>query len=95
MKITDIRIRKAQNDGRMRAIISITLDNELVIHDIKVIEGNDRLFLAMPSRKLPDGTYRDIVHPILPAVRQEMETEILRRYEAFTAEQEQPAEPID
>jgi len=88
MKITDIRIRKAQNDGRMRAIISITLDDELVVHDIKIIEGNDRLFLAMPSRKLPDGTYRDIVHPIRPETRQTLEDEILRRYETFLAEQD-------
>lgn len=80
MDITDIKIRKLQDDGRMRAVVSVTFDDSLVVHDIKVIEGPGRYFLAMPSRKMPDGTYRDTVHPINAQVRELLEETILRLY---------------
>ena len=64
MQITDVRVRRIEKEGKMKAIVSITLDNEFVIHDIKVIEGEKGLFIAMPSRKAADGEYRDIAHPI-------------------------------
>ncbi len=80
MIITDIKIRKIQEEGRMRAVISVTFDDAFVVHDIKIIEGPDRYFLAMPSRKLPEGGYRDIVHPINAQVRDQMEKEIMAKY---------------
>ena len=64
MQVTDVRVRRVEKEGKMKAIVSITLDNEFVIHDIKVIEGEKGLFIAMPSRKAADGEYRDIAHPI-------------------------------
>ncbi len=64
MEVTDVRLRRVQTDGRMRAIASITLDNEFVVHDIRVIDGNTGLFVAMPSKRTPDGEFRDIAHPI-------------------------------
>ena len=64
MQITDVRVRRIEKEGKMKAIVSITLDNEFVVHDIKVIEGEKGLFIAMPSRKAADGEYRDIAHPI-------------------------------
>ena len=64
MKITDVRIRKVEKEGKMRAVVSITIDDEFVVHDIKVIEGEKGLFIAMPSRRAADGEYRDIAHPI-------------------------------
>ena len=64
MQVTDVRVRRIEKEGKMKAIVSITLDNEFVIHDIKVIEGEKGLFIAMPSRKAADGEYRDIAHPI-------------------------------
>ncbi|MEG0570562.1 MAG: septation regulator SpoVG [Oscillospiraceae bacterium] len=82
MNITDIKIRKLLHDGRLRAVVSITLDNAIAVHDIKVIEGPDRLFVAMPSRREENGTFRDIVHPISIDGRQYIETEILSAYEA-------------
>ena len=64
MQVTDVKIRKITNEGKMKAIVSITLDNEFVVHDIKVIEGENGLFIAMPSRKTPNGEFKDISHPI-------------------------------
>ena len=64
MVITDVRIRKINNDGRMRAIVSVTLNDEFVIHDVRVIEGNNGLFVAMPSKRTPSGEFKDIAHPI-------------------------------
>ena len=64
MEVTDVRLRRVQTDGRMRAIASITLDDEFVVHDIRVIDGNTGLFVAMPSKRTPDGEFRDIAHPI-------------------------------
>ena len=70
MQITDVRVRKITKEGKMKAIVSITLDDEFVIHDIKVIEGEKGLFIAMPSKKATDGEYRDIAHPINSGTRE-------------------------
>ncbi len=78
MQVTDVKIRKITNEGKMKAIVSITLDNEFVVHDIKVIEGENGLFIAMPSRKTPNGEFKDIAHPISTEVRQKFQTEILK-----------------
>lgn len=83
MTITDIRIRKISQEGRLRAIVSMTVDNELAIHDIRVIQGDERIFVAMPSRRDETGTYRDIVHPISPEVRTKIETTVLDEYERY------------
>ena len=81
MTITDVRVRKIAKEGKMKAIVSVTLDDEFVVHDIKVIEGEKGLFIAMPSRKTADGEYRDIAHPINSETRQQMQDVILREYE--------------
>ena len=83
MQITDVRIRKVAKEGKMKAVVSITIDNEFVVHDIKVIEGEKGLFIAMPSRKAADGEYRDIAHPINPDTRNMIQTLILEQYEAM------------
>lgn len=80
MQITDVRIRKVEKEGKMKAIVSITIDEEFVVHDIKVIEGEKGLFIAMPSRKASDGEYRDIAHPINSKTRDDIQTLILNRY---------------
>ena len=85
MNISDIKIRKVYTEGKLKALVSITVDGCLAIHDIKVIEGSERLFLAMPSRKEKDGTFRDIVHPISSETRELLEREILAAY--YAAEQ--------
>ena len=82
MQVTDVRIRKISKEGKMKAIVSITLDNEFVIHDIKVIEGEKGLFIAMPSRKANDGEYRDIAHPINSGTRENIQKLILDKYKA-------------
>ena len=81
MQITDVRIRKITTDGKMKAIVSVTLDNEFVVHDIKVIEGQNGLFIAMPSRKTPDGEFKDIAHPINTDTREKIQGSILDAYE--------------
>lgn len=81
MNITDVRVRKITKEGKMKAIVSITLDNEFVVHDIKVIEGEKGLFIAMPSKKAADGEYRDIAHPINSDTREQIQRIILERYE--------------
>lgn len=81
MQITDVRIRKVDRDGKMKAVVSITIDDEFVVHDIKVIEGEKGLFIAMPSRKASDGEYRDIAHPINSVTRDHIQRLILDRYE--------------
>ena len=86
MQITDIKIRKLFTDGPMKAIVSVTFDNALAVHDIKVIYAHDRTFIVMPSRKNPDGTYRDIVHPINAIFRAELERAVLDAFHAFQAE---------
>ncbi len=83
MNITDVRIRKVTKEGRMKAVVSITLDDEIVIHDIKIIEGDSGLFIAMPSRKSSDGEYRDIAHPIKSNTRDEMQRIILEKYNSM------------
>lgn len=86
MNITDIRIRKINSEGRMRAIVSITIDEMFVVHDMKVIEGQNGLFLAMPSRKTPDGEYKDIAHPINSEARQMIQSKILEAYQNLPEE---------
>ena len=86
MQVTDVRVRKIEKEGKMRAIVSITLDNEFVIHDIKVIEGEKGLFIAMPSRKAADGEYRDIAHPINSGTRDRIQKVILDKYETSASE---------
>lgn len=81
MEITDVRVRKVALDGKMKAIVSITLDNEFVVHDIKVIEGEKGVFVAMPSRKSVTGEYRDIAHPINSETRDYVQKIILEKYE--------------
>lgn len=81
MTITDVRVRKVSKEGKMKAVVSITVDDEFVIHDIKVIEGEKGLFIAMPSRKATDGEYRDIAHPINSTTREKIQTMILEKYE--------------
>ncbi len=89
MQITDVRIRKVAKEGKMKAIVSITLDNEFVVHDIKVIEGDKGLFIAMPSKKAADGEYRDIAHPINSATRENIQRVILEHYERAMLEAEE------
>lgn len=89
MQITDVRIRKVEKEGKMRAVVSITIDEEFVVHDIKVIEGEKGLFIAMPSRKAVDGEYRDIAHPINSATRERIQDLILTRYQEAGEAQEQ------
>ncbi len=81
MKVTDIRIRKIAKEGKMKAVVSITIDDEFVVHDIKVIEGEKGLFIAMPSRRASDGEYRDIAHPINSSTRDFIQSMILKEYE--------------
>ncbi len=82
MQITDVRIRKVEKEGKMRAVVSITIDDEFVVHDIKVIEGEKGPFIAMPSRKAADGEYRDIAHPINSQTRERIQQIILDKYQA-------------
>ena len=81
MRITDVRVRKMTQDSKMKAIVSITIDDEFVVHDIKVIEGEKGLFIAMPSKKASDGEYRDIAHPINSETRERIQNIILESYE--------------
>lgn len=81
MHITDVRVRKVSKEGKMKAVVSITIDDEFVVHDIKVIEGEKGLFIAMPSRKASDGEYRDIAHPINSGTRERIQSTILAKYE--------------
>ena len=81
MEITGIRVRKINSDGRMKAVVSVTFDSAFVVHDIKVIEGQDKLFVAMPSRKTPDGEFKDIAHPINAEMRELLQNAIISKYE--------------
>ena len=85
MLITEVKIRKTFAEGTLKAIVSITIDNSLAIHDIKVVQGTDRIFVAMPSRKDENGIYRDIVHPIDVSTRDDFERIILAAYEDYIA----------
>ncbi len=92
MQITDVRVRKVSKEGKMKAVVSITFDNEFVIHDIKVIEGEKGLFIAMPSRKASDGQYRDIAHPINSDTRTKIQNLILSEYEKVAEEFEEKSD---
>lgn len=85
MKITDIKIRKIFDEGPMKAIVSVTFDGQLAVHDIKIINARDKFFIVMPSRKNPDDTYRDIVHPINASFRSMLEEAVIEAYEAELA----------
>ena len=88
MQITDVRIRKVEKEGKMKAVVSITIDEEFVVHDIRVIDGEKGLFIAMPSRKAADGEYRDIAHPINSDTRNKIQQIILEKYESEIAAEE-------
>ena len=87
MEVTDVRLRRVQTDGRMRAIASITLDDEFVVHDIRVIDGNSGLFVAMPSKRTPDGEFRDIAHPINSGTRNKIQEIVLTAYYASSEDE--------
>lgn len=87
MKVTDVRVRKVAEEGKMKAIVSVTFDDEFVVHDIKIIEGQNGLFIAMPSRKMADGEFRDIAHPINSETRTKIQEEIFKEYEKSLNEQ--------
>ncbi|RJQ04488.1 MAG: septation regulator SpoVG [Bacillota bacterium] len=80
MKVTDVRVRRLNPDGRMKAVASVTLDGEFVVHDVRVVEGHNGLFVAMPSRKTPEGEFRDIAHPITPDARERIQTAVLKAF---------------
>lgn len=88
MQITDVRVRKVTKEGKMRAVVSITIDDVFVVHDIKVIEGEKGLFIVMPSRKASDGEYRDIAHPINSETRDKIQSLILEKYQEVASESE-------
>ena len=87
MQITDVRVRKVAKEGKLKAVVSITMDEEFVVHDIKVIEGEKGLFIAMPSKKALDGEYRDIAHPINSSTRDRIQNIILKKYEEALAQE--------
>lgn len=80
MRVTDVRIRKMNNEGKMKAIVSITLENQFVVHDVRIIEGNNGLFVAMPSKRTPDGEFKDIAHPITSETREVIQSAVLVAY---------------
>lgn len=92
MEITDIRIKKVASEGKMKAVASVTFDNAFAVHDVKVIEGPEKLFVAMPSRRTPDGEYRDIAHPINSDMRNMLESKVLAAYDAI---EDEPAPETD
>lgn len=94
MQITDIRIRRIAKEGKMKAVVSITFDNAFVVHDIKIIEGEKGLFIAMPSRKAADGEYRDIVHPINSETRDIVQNAVLQKYEELLEEVEEAEKEV-
>ena len=87
MIITDVRVRKIATEGKMKAIVSVTFDNEFVVHDIKIIDGQNGLFIALPSRKTPDGEFKDIAHPINTDTREKIQVSILEAYEKALEEE--------
>lgn len=92
MQITDIRVRKTYDEGKMKAIVSVTFDDQFVIHDIKIIEGDNGVFIAMPSRKMPNGEFKDIAHPINLETRVEIQDKVLEAYENKLKEQKEEAQ---
>ena len=92
MNITDVRVRKVSEEGKMKAVISITFDDEFVVHDIKIIEGQNGPFIAMPSRKMGEGDFRDIAHPLTSETRNKIKDAIFAEYEKVLAEQPEQTE---
>jgi len=88
MNITDVRVRKINDEGKMKAVVSITFDDEFVVHDIKIIDGQNGLFIAMPSRKMGEGDFRDIAHPLVSETRNKIKDAIFAEYEKVLAEKE-------
>jgi stage V sporulation protein G len=86
MKITDVRVRKVSDEGKMKAVVSVTFDDEFVVHDIKIIEGQNGLFIAMPSRKMGEGDFRDIAHPLISETRNKIKEAIFTEYERVLEE---------
>ena len=95
MEITDVRLRKVNSENRMRAVASVTFDNEFAVHDIKVIESQNGLFIAMPSRKTPNGEFKDIAHPINAETREKIQKAILEAYEAPETEETSDTESAE
>jgi stage V sporulation protein G len=87
MQITDVRVRKVNSEGKMKAVVSVTFDNQFVVHDIKVIDGQNGTFIAMPSRRTPDGEFKDIAHPINSETREMIQKAILEEFEKVIAEE--------
>ena len=94
MQITDIRVRKINAEGRMKAVVSVTFDDAFVVHDIKVIEGQDKLFIAMPSCKTPEGDFKDIAHPINAETREILHSSILKKYQEILEETAEEAAEV-
>lgn len=95
MNISDVRIRKTMNEARLKAVVSLTIENAIAIHDIKIIQGDERLFVAMPSRRDDAGNFRDIVHPISPEAREVLEEKILSVYNGYiTSANSHPQEEL-
>ncbi len=92
MEITDVRIRKIDSEGKMKAVVSVTFDDEFVVHDIKVIESQNGMFIAMPSRKTPSGEFKDIAHPINAATREKVQKAIFEKYNAIVGEKQAATE---
>lgn len=92
MEVTDVRLRRVNSGGRMKAIASITIDEEFVVHDIRVIDGHNGMFVAMPSKRTPDGEFRDIAHPISSNTREKIQTAVLNEYERVGQEEQQELE---
>lgn len=91
MEITDVRVRKISDDGKMKAVVSVTFDDEFVVHDIKIIEGQNGLFIAMPSRKMGEGDFRDIAHPLVSETRNRIKDAIFAEYDKVLEEQKEEA----
>ncbi len=88
MEITDVRVKKVASDGKMKAIASVTFDDAFVVHDIKIIEGQEKLFTAMPSRRTLDNEFKDIAHPINSEMRDRLESAVINKYNEIIAEEE-------
>lgn len=93
VEVTDVRLRRVSAEGKMRAIASITFDDEFVVHDVRIIDGNNGLFVAMPSKRTSDGEFKDIAHPINSGTREKIQDAVLRAYEAH--EENSPAEEVN
>ena len=95
MQVTDVRIRRIQTDGKLRAYVSITFDDSFVVHDLRIIDGRKGMFVAMPSKLLPNGNHKDIAHPINTEVREQIQTAVLKEYEATEHEDQTASEPVE